>query len=1425
MKSNLPYNVMVNTNDWANVPRDPVTISAAVFGSTFGATATAIFITTLAISTVTSWALQALAPSPDNSGNRGLLTNIREAAAPHDYVYGKVRKGGVITYLESTGDNNKFLHQIIVLAGHEVDAINDIYINDEVVTIDGATGNVTDDVYSSITYERVEDGVVEGGRGEGQPKYVTNEIVSSKLRIQKFLGNQTTAPADLLAETENTSLDANFVGNDIAYLYVRYEYDQEVFANGIPLVTAEVQGKKVEDPRTSSTSYSANAALCIRDYLISDYGMDDAGSTNDTVFSANANICDEDVDLATSGVQPRYEINGVISSSDTPANILQSMMASCAGSLFWGQGKWQLRVGYYTAPVKTFTLDDLRSPIDLSTRVSRRDNFNIVRGTFNNADDRYITQDYPEIKGTAFITEDNGLENALDLTFPLTTSSAMAQRLAKLTLFRGREQMTFKADFSMAAFDVQVGDIVAITNARYGWLDKEFEVKDWMFFADDQAGDLKVSLTLQETSEAAFDWDAEESAIINNNTNLPLYNVGTAITGLAASGGGELQTDGTFVNSVIVSWDNAKNSFTSHYEVEYRQLNELNSSTTTTSETSIELSPLIDGFEYVISVRSVSVAGYRGVFSNVLFTGGGDVTAPNDPTSFTSVGSMGFINLAWVNPADLDFNFTEVWESADANLNSATMIAKAFGDTYNRGNLAPLTTRYHWIRSVDFSSNKSAFVGPLNSATTEVTATDIGPAVINYDNFATDVTDVFDGIATDISERVLTSDYNITVGYQQQLEHATTQLATDALALALNSSELESRINDSGITVDPDTGSVTIQGLSAIDDRVNTVVVDLDAVEGELTLKATTSYVDSSIAAATLPEATVAELESLKAQVNTVEVDLNSVEATLTLSSTSSLYDVNDGVLGVEALEGRITVSEGDIVLKASQTGLDDVDTRLSSAEVAINSLDVPAITLSVQDVRAVSNKQKDLANLNLKEVLGRYNDREYLIQDAAYARQSLTADVNEQNEAFASLTTDLSASIGVNTSSILSEQVARANADSALSEDITQLESTVVDLDADVVGNATAVSSLDTRVSSAEGSITSQASSLTDLESNLSTTDGLVSGNATAISGLDTRVGNAEGTISSQSTSITNLESDLSTAEGLVSGNATAISGLDTRVSSAEGDITSQASSLNSLSTTVGDNTTSVNQAATSINGIEGKYGVSIDNNNIISGFQLLSGVGGSAFNVRADQFNVFDANASGGATPFSVFTSSRTVDGVVYPAGTYIKDAFIDDAAIVNGSITNAKIGGDIQSDNFSTGSTGWKISKTGSAEFNGVVISRQLEADSGSFYIGNVGGSSSATPVEKTPVYIETNINVSAWGGTSKTYLVAVSNSGAVTAATSDVNTHPTTIRWGFRGDIVPLTQWSGGAKLWIKVTPTVSRVQSTDLTIQWKMYEVT
>lgn len=721
MKYRLGDITVKHWNDWDRVPRMPQVVGNFILGSALGSTALFGSITLgyavgyIAITAVTSWALRALAPKPSfgGAGSRGLLVNAREATAPQQIVYGEIRKGGTITFIESTGDTNQYLHQIIVLAGHEVNSIGDIYINDEVVTLDGS-GFVTDAKWQD---------------GDS----------NSKIRIKKHTGaDNQTADTDLVSETSVTS---DFKGQGIAYIYVRMEYDQDVFAEGVPLFTAKVQGKKVYDPRSSSTGYSANAALCIRDYLVSAYGLDNSGDVNEAYFQTAANTCDDDVTLAGSGTENRYEINGVISLDQSPSDILGDMMTACAGTLFWGQGEWHLKVGEYTSPIKTFTLDDLRGPITLDTKHSRRDNFNIVRGTFNDANQGYIRADYPEIRSSTFIANDGGVEDVLDLALPFTTSSAMAQRLAKMTLFRAREQMTFTADFSLEAFEVECGDIIALTIDRYGedWSEKEFEVVGWKFKNDGDAGDLRVALTLRETSSAAFSWTAEESDITGNDSTVTNPAASLDISSLSTSGGGRTTSDGTFIDSVIVSWTAPNNKFITHYEVQWKPSADSNYASTTTRETSIELSPLVDGVEYIIRVRAVTSNGRSGSFASALFTGGGDTTAPSIPYNMRCYGHFGYVKLRWTKPLDADFSHVEIYANTTDSTSTATLVGIATDDNFIHDDLDINTEYFYWLKSVDYSGNKSNF----NSSGTYlpfISADEI-VAGVTYDIYSVGTTD------------------------------------------------------------------------------------------------------------------------------------------------------------------------------------------------------------------------------------------------------------------------------------------------------------------------------------------------------------------------------------------------------------------------------------------------------------------------------------------------------------------------------------------------------------------------------------------------------------------------------------------------------------------------------------------------------------
>jgi hypothetical protein len=203
-----------------------------------------------------------------------------------------------------------------------------------------------------------------------------------------------------------------------------------------------------------------------------------------------------------------------------------------------------------------------------------------------------------------------------------------------------------------------------------------------------------------------------------------------------------------------------------------------------------------------------------------------------------------------------------------------------------------------------------------------------------------------------------------------------------------------------------------------------------------------------------------------------------------------------------------------------------------------------------------------------------------------------------------------------------------------------------------------------------------------------------------------------------------------------------------------------------------------------------------------------------------------IADANITSAKIADANITNAKIANAAITTAK--IGDAQITTAKIGDGEITNAKIGDTIQSTGFVSGSTGWRIQKTGAAEFNDVVISRQLQVDSGSYALGYVddnGGN--GTLHELITVYVETNTSIASWGGTGKSYMASVSWGGSVYAFVSSVTNFPQNIMWGAKAEIVPLTRWSGAARLWLKITVTTRYVDYLDANtiLYWNIYEVT
>ena len=153
---------------------------------------------------------------------------------------------------------------------------------------------------------------------------------------------------------------------------------------------------------------------------------------------------------------------------------------------------------------------------------------------------------------------------------------------------------------------------------------------------------------------------------------------------------------------------------------------------------------------------------------------------------------------------------------------------------------------------------------------------------------------------------------------------------------------------------------------------------------------------------------------------------------------------------------------------------------------------------------------------------------------------------------------------------------------------------------------------------------------------------------------------------------------------------------------------------------------------------------------------------------------------------------------------------------------------IQGNLQSYNYSSGSSGWQILNNGNAEFNGVVISRQLQIDTGTYTLPsnvNIGNPSDLTLV--STVYVETNTLASAWSGASKTMIALAGFSGTINANSGNISTQPQNIQWGLSCDVIPITRWSGNAKIFlaIKFYGRLANYYQSGGIVTWQLFQVT
>ncbi len=248
-------------------------------------------------------------------------------------------------------------------------------------------------------------------------------------------------------------------------------------------------------------------------------------------------------------------------------------------------------------------------------------------------------------------------------------------------------------------------------------------------------------------------------------------------------------------------------------------------------------------------------------------------------------------------------------------------------------------------------------------------------------------------------------------------------------------------------------------------------------------------------------------------------------------------------------------------------------------------------------------------------------------------------------------------------------------------------------DAQATADANATAISSLQTKVSDIDGKVTAQTSQLSSMQSK-------VDASSSKVDQLSKTISDSQSTQASLNTS---LQSQIDAQASANIKNQADLDSATTSIASIKSTQATQATQISAMAKTQTDMTASLNSQSASIqtlqeavsnnDALNSTWMVKMQTNNngqkYAAGIAL--GVDGknmqSQFLVQADRFALINTSNGNTTTPFVID------NGVTYMNAAFIKD----------GSIGSAKVG-DLMSSGFQENVRGWRISRDGTMNING-------------------------------------------------------------------------------------------------------------------------
>ena len=427
----------------------------AVLGTTiFGSITVGGILATVALSGASYLLNSALAPKPPSTSftDQGIKVLSRDPVPAQRLVVGRALVGGAIFFLEV---KPPYLYYGIVIASHEIDAVEEVRLGNVNVFIDGS-GFATAAPYADSTQSYAQFSIRLG----------TDDQVIDPILAADF-----------------PELPSTFRQRGHATVVCKFDYGgtaaqhEAIWGNAQPAPLFLVRGAKVCDVRKpghdtadkSTWEWSDNASLVQAWWLIHAKGGRRSWEQIDTdSLAVAANNDDLAIALKAGGSERQWSANGVIFLTEEPFDVLQNLLTANLGMLIWRDGKYSFVSGGPRFPTWTLNDDAARGTMQVRYDRPRRDLVNTVDTVFTAPDREYQLANGPTVTNAAYVTAD-GEEHRITTRLPFTASHTRAQRIAKVLLESARRGLLVNAPYGLDAIRLSASDIINIeSSAAFG---------------------------------------------------------------------------------------------------------------------------------------------------------------------------------------------------------------------------------------------------------------------------------------------------------------------------------------------------------------------------------------------------------------------------------------------------------------------------------------------------------------------------------------------------------------------------------------------------------------------------------------------------------------------------------------------------------------------------------------------------------------------------------------------------------------------------------------------------------------------------------------------------------------------------------------------------------------------------------------------